>query len=86
MKFIYTGDVKVTDNNERKLLSAGERFALKEIISAVQLHRNLRMEPLRAKELEILKLKHDEAKYIYESTRHRYAVKNPFSQPPNIYY
>lgn len=78
--------MNVTDNNERKILAAGERFGLKEVINAVQLHRNLRMDPLKAKELENLKHKHNEAKYIYENTRDRYAIKNPFSQPPNIYY
>lgn len=76
----------MTDNNDRKLLAAGERFRLKEVINAVQLHRNLRMNPLSARELETLKFKYDEAKYIYHSTRDRYAVKNPFSEPPNIYY
>lgn len=86
IKFVYTGEVNVTDNNERKLLAAGERFGLKEVIKAVQLHRNLRMEPLRAKELEILKHKHDEAKYIYQDTKDRYAIKNPFSELPSVYY
>lgn len=86
IKYVYTGEVNVTDNNERKILAAGERFGLKEIISAVHLHRNLRMEPLRARELETLKHKHDEAKYIYHNTKDRYAIKNPFSEPPNVYY
>jgi hypothetical protein len=86
VKYIYTGEVNVTDNNERDLLAAGKLFGLKELVTAVHLHRNLRMEPLRKKELEVLKHKLDEAKYLFNQTRERYAMKNPFSQTPNIYY
>lgn len=76
----------MTDNNERDLLAAAQLFGLKEIITAVQLHRNLRMEPIKKKELETLKHKMDEAKYLFNQTRDRYAMKNPFSQTPNVYY
>lgn len=86
LKYVYTGEVNVTDNNVKKLLAAAEKFRLKEIIAAVQLHYNIRMNPLKGKELESLKLKYNEAKYVYENTRDRYSVKNPFSQPPNVYY
>lgn len=86
VKYMYTGSVNVTDKNQKDLLEAGEKFGLRDVKTAVQLHRNLKMEPLRAKELETLKHKFDEAKYIYENTRMRYAIKNPFSQPPNVYY
>lgn len=86
VKYVYTGEVNVTDKNQRDLLAAGEKFALKEVVTAVHLFRNYKMEPIKQKELENLKLKYDEAKYLYESTRSRHAMKNPFSQPPNIYY
>lgn len=86
VKYVYTGEVSVTDKNQKELLEAGEKFGLREVMTAVQLHRNMKMEPLRAKELENLKHKFDEAKYVYENTRMRYAIKNPFSQPPNVYY
>lgn len=86
VKYVYTGEVSVTDKNQADLLAAGEKFGLREVNTAVQLHRNLKMEPLRKKELENLKHKFDEAKYVYENTRSRYAIKNPFSQPPNVYY
>lgn len=86
VNYVYTGEVNVTDKNQRDLLAAGEKFGLKEVVTAVQLTRNLKMDPLRAKELESLKHKFDEAKLLYEKTRARYAMKNPFSTPPNIYY
>lgn len=86
VKYVYTGEVNVTDKNQRDILAAAEKFGLKEIVNVVQLHRNLKMDPLRAKEIENLKHKYDEAKYLFEKTKARYAMKNPFSQPPNIYY
>jgi hypothetical protein len=86
VKYVYKGEVNVTDQNQKDLLAAGERFGLRDVKTAVQLYRNLKMEPLRGKELETLKHKYDEAKYVYENTRSRYAIKNPFSQPPNVYY
>lgn len=83
---MYTGDVRVSDKNERDLLEAGERFELKDVILAVQLHRNLRMDPLKARELESLRIKFEEAKYIYTRTKDRHSAKNPFSERPNRYY
>ena len=83
---MYTGDVHVTDKNERDLLAAAEKFEIKEIILAVQLHRNLRMDPLKARELDALKIKFDEAKYLYTRTKDRHSAKNPFSQTPSRYY
>ncbi|KAL7028618.1 hypothetical protein ACKWTF_005927 [Chironomus riparius] len=85
-KYLYSGKVHVTDKNDRTLLTAGERFELKEIVAAVQLFRNCRMEPMKAKELEQLKIKFDEAKYLYKMTRDRYSTRNPFSQLPSRFY
>ncbi|XP_070495549.1 protein maternal effect lethal 26-like [Chironomus tepperi] len=86
VKYMYSGNVHVTDKNERKLLIAGEKFELKELTAAVQLYRNCRMEPMKAKELEQLKIKFDEAKYLYKMTKDRYSTRNPFSQLPGRYY
>lgn len=86
VKYLYSGKVHVTDKNERNLLTAGERFELKEVIAAVQLFRNCRMEPMKAKELEQLKIKFDEAKYLYKMTKDRYSTRNPFSQMPTRFY
>ena len=86
IKYMYSGKVHVTDKNERSLLAAGERFELKEVIGAVQLFRNCRMEPMKAKELEQLKIKFDEARYLYKMTKDRYSTRNPFSQMPTRFY
>lgn len=86
VKFMYSGEVEITERTERHLLAAAERFELKEIISAIQLQRNIRMEPIKAKELEELKQKYDEAKYLYTKAKDRYSIRNPFSQVANCYY
>lgn len=86
MSYMYSGKVHVTDKNERNLLNAGERFVLKEVTAAVQLFRNCRMEPMKGKELEQLKIKFDEAKYLYKMTKDRYSTRNPFSQLPSRFY
>jgi hypothetical protein len=86
MHYMYTNKVNVTDKNERKLLETAQNYELKEVINAVNLHRNLRMDPLKRKELETLEQKYNEAKYSYYKTKDRNSIRNPFSQPPNRYY
>jgi hypothetical protein len=85
-KYAYSGKVEVDDKNERPLLAAGEKFEIRDIVNAVQLHRNLRMDPIKKKELEKLKLQYDEINYLYTKAVERNSVRNPFSQMPNRFY
>ncbi|KAG5682628.1 hypothetical protein PVAND_011970 [Polypedilum vanderplanki] len=86
VKFAYSENIEITDKNERPLLAAAERFEIREIINAINLHRNLKIDPIKKKELEAIKLKYDEISYLYKKTVERNSVKNPFSQLPSRFY
>jgi hypothetical protein len=68
------------------LLAVAKKLEIKELQQAVQLDLNLKVSPLAKNELEKLKLKYDEAKYIYDKTRERHSIRNPLSHPPSRYY
>lgn len=86
VNFIYTDHVDINENNEHELLAAAHKFELKSLVQKVQLFRNSKSDPMVAKELEHLKLKYDEAKYLFEKAVERHSIRNPFNYVPNRYY
>lgn len=86
IKFIYTGQVDVADTDENELIKAATKYEIKPLVGHVQLRRNLRHSPLAVKELDNLKHKFDEASYLYEKSKERLSIRNPFNDSPNRYY
>lgn len=88
LKFLYTGQIDNTDdeNNEKELMKAATKYDIKQLMGHLQLRRNLRNNPLAVKELDNLKNKYDEACYLFEKTKERLSIRNPFHDPPSRYY
>lgn len=86
IKFIYNDVVDVNEQNEIGLTVAAKRFELKGLLQHVHIYQNLKNNPLQVKELEKLKLKFDEAKYLYDKAKERLSIKNPFNRAPARYY
>lgn len=86
LKFIYTDVADITEQNENELLAAAKKFELKGLMQQVYMHQNLKNNPLQLKELDSLKLKFEEAKYLYDKAKERLSIKNPFNRAPCRYY
>ena len=86
IKYIYNDYADVNDNNERDLLIVAKKFELKGLQQQVHLYQNIKNSPMQKKELEHLRLKFDEAKYLYDKAKERLSIKNPFNHTPNRYY
>jgi hypothetical protein len=76
----------MNENNEDELMKAAIKFDIKFLIQNIQLRRNLRNNPLAVKELDNLQVKYDEAKYLYDKSKERLSIRNPFTYPPSRYY
>lgn len=86
LKFIYTGQIDTDENSENELMKAATNYDIKPLIGQIQLRRNLRNNPLAVKELDVLKNKYDEAFYLFEKSKERLSIRNPFYDPPSRYY
>jgi hypothetical protein len=86
IKYIYNDYAGINDQNEKEILAAARKFELKGLQQQVHLYQNIRQNPLQQKELENLRLKFDEAKYLYDKAKERLSIKNPFNHAPNRYY
>jgi hypothetical protein len=86
IKYIYNDHADITDQNEKEILAAAKKFELKGLQQQVHLYQNTRLNPLQQKDLENLRLKFDEAKYLYDKATERLSIKNPFNHAPNRYY
>lgn len=86
IKFIYNDYADVNDQNEREVLAAAKKFELKGLQQQVHLYQNIKNSPMQRKELEHLRLKFDEAKYLYDKAKERLSIKNPFNHTPKRYY
>lgn len=86
VKFVYTGIALITENNENELLAAAVKFDVKDLWKSINLHMNMRVNPIMAKEVETLKLDLDNAKYLYDKAIERNSIKDPACQLPSRYY
>lgn len=86
VKFVYSDIVDVTETSEMELIAAGKKFELKGLTRQVHLYQNLKNNPLQVKEMEELRLKFEEAKYLHDKAKERLSIKNPFNRVPARYY
>jgi hypothetical protein len=86
VKYVYTDHVDITDNNQHELLSVAHKFQLKELVQMIHLHQNMKNNPMASNELEQLRLKYEQAKYVYDEAKKQNSIRNQFSQAPSRYY